>query len=105
MGINMEDIEMVCEICSHGDLPSYVVSSTLGAMSFNTCSACMAMDAEPNGFQMLGNYTYYDKSTDKYIDKDGNPIAIVLNNGMEFQTRSEYVDFYTAEKTKNKEQV
>ena len=94
MGVSVKETGTLCEVCKHNDLPSYVVSSTLGAMSFNTCYACMAMDAEPNGFQeMLGDYTYYDESTDKYIDKDGNPISIILNDGRKFQTRSEYVEY------------
>lgn len=88
-----EDKEKVrpCEICGKTDLPTAVVSSTLGAMSNNLCYCCSAMGAElPGMTQIFGDYTLYNKSTDQYTFSD-KPIEIKLKDGTVFKTRDEFV--------------
>ena len=83
-----------CEICDKTDLPTAVVSSTLGAMSNNLCYCCSAMGAELSGMQdLFGEYVIYNKSTDQYTFND-KPIELKLKDGTAFKTRAEYVKHF-----------
>ena len=83
-----------CEICSKTDLPTAVVSSTLGAMSNNICYCCSAMGAELAGMQdLFGDYVLYNKSTDQYTFND-KPLELKLKDGSIFKTRAEFVKHF-----------
>ena len=84
-----------CEVCSKDDMPISVASSSIGAISFGYCHICLAMGAEPRGFEeFAGDYTKYEPKEDIYVDKDNKPIFIELNNGLKFKTRREYIDYF-----------
>lgn len=91
-----EDKEKIrpCEICSKDDLPTYVVSSSLVAMSNNICLCCSAMGAELDGMQdLFGDYLTFDKLSDSYKVK-GQVYNIQVRDGSSFETRSEFVNHY-----------
>ena len=103
----------VCDVCRKKDLPTFVCSSSLGAISFAYCEICHPMGAEPRGLiegtiEMVGgidkvsefvSLTYYDQSSDSYIDKRLGNIPIKLNDGTEIKTRSDMI-----KKSKEKKQ-
>lgn len=79
-----------CEICGHTDVDTHVVSSMLGACSFNYCRVCMGMRAE----MMKSDFTTtYNKSTDSYYSPSGG-IAHITVNGVKFEHRADAVKFY-----------
>lgn len=87
-----------CEVCDKTDLPTAVVSSTLGAMSNNLCYCCSAMGAELSGMQdLFGDYVIYNKLTDQYTLK-GEHIHINLKNGLSLKTRDELVKYINRDK-------
>jgi len=95
-----------CDVCGKDDLPTGVRSSALGPMSFAFCDICLVMGAEPNywvealieccdGLKNVNTkmlLTYYDRETDSYIDKREGNIPIILKDGTEFKTRSEFIN-------------
>jgi hypothetical protein len=97
----------ICDVCGKKDLPTFVCSSSLGAISFAYCEICHPMGAEPRGLiegtiEMIGgidklnnhvSLTYYDQLSDSYIDKREGNIPIKLNDGTEIKTRSEMVKY------------
>ena len=93
-----EDKEKVrpCELCNKSDLPTFVVSSSLGPMSNNICICCSAMGAEMPGMtDLFGDYMTYSFSTDDYNVKNVN-YQIQIRDGKSFKTRSEFVNYYKA---------
>jgi hypothetical protein len=100
----MTDKNKTCDVCGHGELYAGVASSALGPMSQAYCAICLGMGADTkimveatiegcNGIENVGAWLcYYDKEKDSYIDTKTNKVAeIVLNNGMKFKTRGEYI--------------
>ena len=95
----------VCDICCKDDLPTFVRSSVLGAISFAYCEVCYSMEAEPKNLalsfieQMGGiealhrnfSFTYYEQLTDSYMDIRDGVQNIVLEDGREFKTREAYL--------------
>lgn len=88
----MENENRPCEICGKSDMPTMVVSSSIGAFSMNYCSICAAMGAEQLGFQKEYNCNSYNTNDDMYYDKSDNHIPIKTNSGLVFNTRSEYIE-------------
>lgn len=97
---------IVCDVCLKKDIPTNVHSSRLGAASFAYCEICDAMGAEPrfvleaiagiDGDRLDRVHecvclTYYDKSSDSYVDMREGPQNIELTDGRKFKTRSELV--------------
>jgi len=78
-----------CEVCGKNDLATMVHSSSVAGASFNFCSCCSPMGAEPSG--LVDSYISYDSNSDSYYDESDNHMEIVLANGLKFQTRGEYV--------------
>lgn len=92
---------MKCEVCGTSENIAGVCSSSFGPMSLCYCQICLAMGAEPKfGCQFTYEYvgisdglTYFDTERDNYVDFVTNEIVpIVLKDGREFKTRTEYKD-------------
>lgn len=90
-----------CEVCGHTDHIVGVTASTLGVLSFNLCGICMSMRAEPkwaiddtielcDGLKNIKDVplTYYDRSTDRYVDVRKGFLPIKTNSGEQFDTRA-----------------
>lgn len=96
----MKNTERPCEICGKSDVSTFVCSSTIGAVSFNTCLVCAGVGAEPKGMiEIIGEpgkvadyLCYYDIASDSYINYNTGKIRpITLKNGDSLQHRKEYV--------------
>jgi len=96
---------IICDVCGKDDLDTFVCSCSLGAASFAYCGVCSAMGAEPRavvegtvgiagGLEHIHEncqLTYYDQSSDSYIDMREGPQNIKLKDGTEVKTRSEVI--------------
>ena len=81
--------ERPCDICNNNDIPCIVGCSSIVAMSFNYCSLCLSIGAEP---QWADGKVSYDKATDRYVC-EGEPIKIRTKRGLSFDTRAEIINF------------
>jgi len=77
-----------CEICGNDDRATAVVSSAVEAISYNTCSVCIAMVCECTPYK---GHTTFDRDAQKYKDFDNNFVTIDTKSGKSFDTRTEYV--------------
>jgi hypothetical protein len=111
--------EHPCEICGGTEFIAGVASSFLGAISFNHCSICLAMTAQP---KWLVEFTvencgglenvhpdleliYFDKENDVYKSlRSGEEVPIELKDGRKLRTKQEYLDFVEKELKKQKDQ-
>lgn len=88
-----------CEICGKTDVKTAVCGSNLGAISFNYCRICAAMNAEiPAILDTIGKkeikpiFSYYDKESDTYRDYiTDKEHAIIFKDGTICNTRAEAV--------------
>ena len=102
----MTDKDKKCECCGNTEYYAGVASSGLGAISFAWCHICLVMGAEPKGIvegtiDIAGgieaihkrvDLVYFDVKQDAYIRVRGNEIVpIILKDGIEFKTRTEYM--------------
>lgn len=80
-----------CNCCNHDDLEVHVVCSSLGAVSLGYCIVCLAVGAEPPGYEeILGDYIQYDPESDQYKLKE-KTIPIKFKDGSEYLTREQAV--------------
>ena len=86
----LKDKQGTCNVCNKSDLPTQVLCSGLGGMSFNYCELCGALGAEPI---VGGGCTSYSSCDDSYYDSSDNHLPIKLKNGEVFNTRGEYVKY------------
>lgn len=98
--------DRTCEVCGCPELLLGVASSALGPMSQMICSVCAAMSAEQewmidfifeekNFRAQAGEeaFIFYDKESGSYINYGTRNVELIkLNNGMEFNTRKEYIE-------------
>ena len=81
--------ERPCDVCGKDDIPCIVACSSIVAMTFNYCSICLSIGAEP---QWTDAKVSYDKKRDAYR-YEGEPIKIRTKRGLSFDTRAEIINF------------
>jgi len=87
-----------CDICRNNDLPTKVLESSVGPVSYRYCSCCVAMRAENYGtIETFGialpSVNYYDLHQDGYFNYNTDrAIPIKTIGGGVYNTRSEYIE-------------